>query len=94
MNLPEGIVKDLIEVVRGANAVYEDPAIPLGYEAFVRMCLLPELELHSLSVIRLEPVVAANNAPPIEPPTTPDFAVAVHIAFDRNSRPRLTIEMQ
>lgn len=82
MNTPEDIVEILIEAVDGADKDYQNPNTPSGVEAYVRQCLLPQLELHQLTVTRSDT------------PAPTDFVTAVHIAFDRNSRPRLTIEVQ
>lgn len=94
MIMPEDITETLVKVIQDSDLAYSSPNIPPGMEAYVRKCLLPQLALQGLSVTRLEPVVAANNESSTESPTTPDFVTWVHIAFDRNSRPRLLIEVQ
>lgn len=82
MNILEDIIETLIEVIEATDKDYQDPCIPAGVEAYVRQCLLPQLELHQLTVTRSDA------------PDSTDYVTAVHIAFDRNSRPRLTIEAQ
>lgn len=94
MNIPEDIVKTLIDVMYDATTDHLNPDLPAGRETYMRECFIPQLGYHGLTVVRTEPEGAANNEPPIESPVAPDFAVWVHIAFDRNSRPRLTIEVQ
>lgn len=93
MAISEDVIKTLMDVIESADMAYQSPNIPMGMEAYVRQCLVPQLEEHELIVAHLERVGVMDEDALEALTNHRDFVTAVHIAFDRNSRPRLTVEV-